>query len=149
MARLPRESAVLLFIGEIDCRHDEGVIKAWKKTPDRSLDDVVKSTVEPYIKYVARVAARHGHRPIIAGVPATNIQLDALSKDEIEQFVDLIRTFNAILKKQALATGMGFLDVHALTDRGDGIAGGELHIDTHHLLPSAVVEAFSKHYVHL
>lgn len=148
MARLPRESEILLFIGEIDCRHDEGVIIAWKKTPDRSLDDVVLATVRPYVEYVAQVAARHGHRPIIAGVPATNIKLDALPKEEIEQFVHLLRSFNAILKQQALAAGMGFLDVYTLTDRGDGIAGGDLHIDTHHLLPSAVAEAFEKHYSH-
>jgi tetratricopeptide (TPR) repeat protein len=146
MARLPLEAAVLVVIGEIDCRHNEGIIKAWQKTPERSLDDVVTSTVEPYIRYIAEVAARHGHRPIITGVPAINIKLDALSQDEIAQFSHLIRTFNAILKKQALAAGMGFLDVFALTDRGDGIAKGDWHIDTYHLLPTATAEAFRKHY---
>lgn len=148
MARLPRDSTVLFVIGEIDCRHDEGIIKVWQKAPERSLDDVVTSTVEPYIRYVAEVAARHGHQPIITGVPAVNIRLDALSQDEIAQFVQLIQTFNAILKAKALAAGMGFLDVYALTDRGDGIASGDWHIDTYHLLPTATAEAFRKHYSH-
>ncbi len=147
MARLPRESAILLVIGEIDCRHDEGIIQAWEKTPDRSLDEVARSTIEPYLSYVARVAARHGHRLIVTGVPATNIQMAALSKDVVGQFVRLIRIFNAILKEQALATGMGFLDVYALTDRSDGIASGDWHMDTHHLSPGAIAEAFCKHCV--
>lgn len=147
MARLPPESAILLVIGEIDCRHDEGIIQAWKKTPDRSLDDVARSTIEPYLTYVAGVAARHGHRLIVAGVPATNIQMDALSKDEAGQFVHLLRIFNATLKERALAAGMGFLDVYALSDRGDGIASGDWHMDTHHLSPDAVAEAFGRHYV--
>ena len=148
MARLPRESAVLVVIGEIDCRHNEGIIEVWRKAPERPLDDVVTSTVTPYIRYVAEVAARRGQLPIIAGVPAINIPLDALSQDNIAQFTQMIRAFNAILKKQALAAGMGFLDVYALTDRGDGIAGGDWHIDTHHLLPTAIAEAFRKHYSH-
>ena len=147
MARLPQESAILLVIGEIDCRHDEGIIQAWEKTPDRSLEDVARSTIEPYLSYVARVAARHGHQLIIAGVPATNIQIAALSKDVAGQLVRLMRIFNAILKEQALAAGMGFLDVYALTDRSDGIASGDWHMDTHHLSPSALVEAFCQHYV--
>jgi hypothetical protein len=42
---------------------------------------------------------------------------------------------------------MGFLDVYALTDRGDGIAGGDWHTDTHHLSPDALAEAFDKHCV--
>ena len=147
MARLPRESAITLVIGEIDCRHDEGIIQAWRKTPDRSLDEVARSTIEPYLTYVAGVAARHGHRLIVVGVPATNIQMDRLSKDEADRFVRLLRIFNATLKERALAAGMGFLDVYALSDRGDGIASGDWHMDTHHLSPGAVAEAFGKHYV--
>ena len=147
MARLPRESAVLLVIGEIGCRHDEGIIHAWENTPDWSLEDIARSTIESYLSYVARVAARHRHRLIIAGVPATDIQMAALSKDVAGQFVRLIRIFNAILKEQSLAGGMGFLDVYALTDRSDGIASGDWHMDTHHLSPGAIVEAFCKHYV--
>jgi tetratricopeptide (TPR) repeat protein len=147
MARLPRESAILLMIGEIDCRHDEGIIQAQKKSPDHLLDDIARSTIKSYLSYVTWVAARRGHRLIIAGVPAPNIQMASLSKDEAGQLVHLIRIFNATLKEQALPVGMGFLDVYALTDRSDGIASGDWHIDTHHLLPSAFAEAFCKHYV--
>jgi hypothetical protein len=44
-----------------------------------------------------------------------------------------------------LAAGLDFLDVYALTDRGDGIANGEWHIDYYHLQPHAMVQAFDRH----
>jgi hypothetical protein len=40
---------------------------------------------------------------------------------------------------------MDFLDVHALTDRGDGLAADGWHIDNYHLQPRAVAEAFARH----
>lgn len=148
MARLPENSTVLLMVGEIDCRHDEGVLKAWKKYPDKTLDEVVESTVDAYLAYVAKTGGRFGHKIIVAGVPATNIRLDALAADSAAQLVQLIRKFNAAIKQRSLAAGMGFLDVYALTDRGDGIASADWHIDEIHLLPDAMVAAFEKYCLH-
>ncbi|MDD2914129.1 MAG: tetratricopeptide repeat protein [Gallionella sp.] len=145
MARLPREAAILLSIGEIDCRYDEGIIKAGEKYPDKTLAEIMQSTIDAYLGYVAAIAARYGHRIIVAGVPATNIPLESLDQSAAGKLIQLIRIFNASLKSQSLAAGMDFLDVYALTDRGDGIASGEWHIDEIHLLPSAVVEAFGRH----
>ena len=148
MARLPRNSTILLCIGEIDCRRDEGILKAWRKYPGKALAEMVQSTVEAYLIYVAATASRYGHRIIAGGVPAPHILSDALTANADEQLVQLIRILNATLKNLALTAGMDFLDVYALTDRGDGVASGEWHIDKRHLLPSAIVEAFGKHCLH-
>jgi len=145
MARLPRESTILLSIGEIDCRHDEGIIKAWKKYPDKTLDEVAQSTAASYLNYVAAIGRRHGHSLIVGGVPASNLPPDTLTASAAGQLVNLIRIFNATLKSLSLAAGMDFLDVYALTDRGDGVASGEWHIDNIHLLPGAMAEAFDRH----
>ena len=142
MERLPRQSTILLPIGEIDCRPNEGILMAWKKYPGESLDDVAQTTLTAYVRYVAGIAAQYGHQMIVAGVPATNIPLHALTAEVAEQLVRLIRVFNTMLKDQVLAAGMDFLDVYALTDRGDGTASGQWHIDDVHLKPSAMVEAF-------
>ena len=147
MKTLPHESMILLLIGEIDCRPDEGIIKAWKKSQGTSLEEVAKATAASYVSYVTGIAAKFGHRVIVGGIPATNIRLDTLDTETAGQLVRLIRLFNTVLKDQALAASMDFLDVYALTDRGDGIASGEWHIDNNHLLPSAITEAFSKHLV--
>lgn len=149
MARLPRASTILLSIGEIDCRHDEGIIKAWKKYPDKTLAEVAQSTAASYLNYVAAIGRRHGHSLIVGGVPASNLPPNlppnTLTASALGQLVNLIRDFNAALKSLSLAAGMDFLDVYALTDRGDGVAGGEWHIDNIHLLPDAVAEAFDRH----
>jgi hypothetical protein len=145
MARLPIESKVLLTIGEIDCRFDEGIIKAWRKNPETELSDIVDVTTGAYVKYAGAIAQRYGHKIIISGVPATNIRLDLFLKEAAEQLVFLIRIFNRSLKANAIAAGLEFLDVYTLTDRGDGVASGDWHIDDSHLLPSALAEAFSRH----
>lgn len=146
MAMIPRQSTILLSIGEIDCRPAEGIINAWKKTPEKPLEEFAYSTASGYVSYVIGIASRHGHRLVIGGVPAPNIKLlNILEADVAGQLVGLIRTFNATLKKLALASGMDFLDAYSLTDRGDGIADGQWHIDNYHLLPVAMAEAFDRY----
>lgn len=145
MARLPLESSVLLSIGEIDCRPDEGMLKVWEKHPEKSLDEIVQSTVDSYLAYVAATSLQYGHKMIVGGVPRSNIPSDSLAPDMARQLAHLIQIFNDALKEQALAAGMSFLDVHALTDRGDGSAASVWHLDEIHLKPDAVVEAFERY----
>ena len=145
MAQLPQRSTILLAIGEIDCRSDEGIVKVWRKSPEKSLDSLCQATARAYLQYVAEISARYDHQLVIGGVPAPIIPPQALTLEIAEQRTHLIRTFNRCLKELALVSRMDFLDVYALTDCGNGIADGECHIDTCHLLPSAVVATFDKH----
>lgn len=148
MERLPRESSILLCIGEIDCRHDEGIIKAWKKTTGQSLEKFIDSTIKFYIAYVTDIAAKYNHVLIISGVPAPNIQMNVLANakgDTAELLVRIIKIFNLCLKKHVVESGLKFLDVYELTDQGDGISNQKYHLDSHHLKPSAIVEAFENY----
>ncbi|MFI3158417.1 MAG: tetratricopeptide repeat protein [Methylococcaceae bacterium] len=142
MRELPHQSTLLLIIGEIDCRPDEGIIKAWKNLPDKSLDDVAQATVRGYIEYVQKIAAQHIHQVIISGVPATYRDMGDLDAEAAEQLIHVIRMVNAYLKEYSSAAGFDYLDIYALTDDGNGIANGKWHIDRTHLFPHAVVEAF-------
>jgi len=146
MQALPRPSTVLLLIGEIDCRPGEGILHVWRKNKDKPLGDVALTTVQRYVSYVAGIAALYRHNVVISGLPALKFA-DELVPADAEQLADLIRIFNAFLKDAAYAAGMDFLDTYALTNRGDGIANGQWHIDAHHLLPSAIPEAFKTHLV--
>ena len=38
--------------------------------------------------------------------------------------------------------GFGFLDVHKITDRGDGFSNLVWHIDSNHLSPEGIQEAW-------
>lgn len=142
LAQLPRQSTVLLTFGEIDCRWNEGILKACKKFPDKSLDEIAQATVMGYVRYVSEMASQYSHQLIIGGVPATNAPLNTLKPEVADQLVRLIRIFNAMLKDQALSAGLDFLDVYELTNRGDGVANGKWHIDAVHLAPGAMAEAF-------
>jgi hypothetical protein len=146
MARLPRASVVLLMIGEIDCRYDEGIMKVVKKYPDKVMAEIMQSTIEAYLNYVVFAARRHGHSIVVGGVPAVNIPLNTLTAQDAGQFIHFIRIFNEALRGLTRAAGTGFLDVYGLTDRGDGVASGAWHIDTHHLEPFAIAQAFEHHY---
>src|SRR5262249_19522869 len=68
---LPARSTIFLAIGEIDCRHDEGVVQVAQKSPDKSLDEIIEGTVAGYMRYVDEIAARSDHRWIVQGVPAS------------------------------------------------------------------------------
>jgi hypothetical protein len=143
---LPHRSTILLSIGEIDCRPDEGILAAWQKSPGKSLDDLVGATIEPYLSYVALAAQRYDHELIVQGVPAVYLPPGReLPVETAGQLVSLLCSFNAMLKESALRRDFAFLDVHGLTNRGDGIASGEWHIDYHHLRPSALEQAFRRH----
>lgn len=142
LGQIPPQSTILLNIGEIDCRQDEGIVKAWRSVPDAVLDDVIRATAQAYLRYVADAVLRYRHRLIVGGVPAPNIPTGILDETATKTLIHVIRTLNAMLRDLALAAGMDFLDVHALTDRGDGVADGNWHIDHHHLLPDAYPKAF-------
>jgi hypothetical protein len=64
------------------------------------------------------------------------------NKEDFSNFIDLTKEFNVILKKQSHFYGFNFLDLHKLTDRGDGFSNGKWHIDQYHLSPAGMQEAW-------
>lgn len=145
--RIPRESLVLLCIGEIDCRHDEGVISAWQKNPARKVEEIIETTIRSYLTYVTTISEKYKHTFIISGIPAPNIQMDTLAKENAELLVKVIGNFNSVLKNHALKLGLKFLDVYTLTALSNGISNQQYHLDSHHLTPSAIIAAFEHHLV--
>jgi hypothetical protein len=141
LERIPKESIALLCFGEIDCRHNEGILAAWKKSKDRTLDELVLSTIRDYISYVSNIAGKYGHKFIICAIPAVNIHQD-ISPELKTEVANLVGMFNYKLKEETLARNLGFLDIYALTDKGNGIANKEFYIDEHHLIPSTYAKCF-------
>lgn len=144
---IPHYATILMSIGEIDCRPDEGIIKAWKKHPEKTIEGIAHATAAAYLKYVSQIAAPRSQKIIISGVPATNLSLENIAGDELKQFVGLLDIFNSMLREYSLKAGMDFLDVFTMTNSGNGISNGQWHLDSTHLRPDAVVEAFEKHYL--
>ena len=111
----------------------------------KNIKELICATVSAYILYVKLLAKQYDHQIIICGVPAPNIKLGTMSIEDAKEFTYLIQAFNNELKSEAIAAGMDFLDVYALTNQGRGVASGYWHIDSYHLLPSAIVESFANY----
>jgi hypothetical protein len=88
----------------------------------------------------------HGHKITISGVPAPNINFAVVSGQDSNLLIKLIRVFNESLRIYAKQYGYNFLDVYALTNRGDGISNKEWHIDNFHLKPTAIPVLFNDYY---
>ena len=141
---LPSASKVLLTIGEIDCRLDNGIIKHKNKFPEKLIEEIIDTTVENYLTYIIKNNFSCQHNIIIQGVPCPNIDTATCSKNEIMQLIEVIKKFNCELKKKSKHKGFEFLDVHKLTDRGDGFSNTIWHIDNRHLSPDGMLEAWNR-----
>jgi len=139
---LHNSSKILLSIGEIDCRLDSGIIKHKNKYPEKDILNLISNTIGNYLSYIYKVNSSCKHNIIIQGVPCPNIDTTNISKENIEQLINLIREFNILLKRKSTEIGYGFLDVHKLTNRGDGFSNQRWHIDQYHLSPEGMREAW-------
>ena len=142
---LPKNSNILLAIGEIDCRLNHGIIKYCKKNTQTSKLSIVNSTVDSYIEFVKTKANAYGHKLTIQGVPCPNLNSDSINESDLTELAELIKDFNFRLRIKSSENGFGFLDVHTLTDRGDGISNKIWHLDEYHLSPEGMLEAWRNH----
>jgi tetratricopeptide (TPR) repeat protein len=139
---IPSSSNILLSIGEIDCRLDDGILIHIKKYPTKSRSELINSTINDYLKYIFKLIFQFSYKVTIQGVPCPNISIDNQNKEEISVLVDLIKEFNIILKNQAHFYKFNFLNIHKLTDRGDGFSNEKWHLDQYHLSPAGMQEAW-------
>ena len=98
----------------------------------------MNSTIENFCDYVSRCNLDLGHDISIQGVPCPRSISRSYDGTEFEDLVNVRVLFNQCLKKIAQGVGFGFLDVHALTDRGDGVSNSEWYLDHGHLTPQSI-----------
>ena len=142
---LPKSSEVLLAIGEIDCRLNSGIIKHKNQFPEKEMKEIIQTTVKNYLTFIKKCNFGCDHNIIIQGVPCPNINAGNNSEKEVTQLIELIKNFNRELKSMSKGKEFKFLDVHKLTDRGDGFSNAIWHIDSIHLSPKGFLEAWSRY----
>jgi tetratricopeptide (TPR) repeat protein len=141
---LPKYSHVLLAIGEIDCRLDSGIIQHKNKHPAKQIKEIIQNTIENYLSYIVDNNSDCQHKIIIQGVPCPTIDRCVNhAEKEVMQLIEVIKIFNFELKIRAEEKRLGFLDVHKLTDRGDGFSNNVWHIDNNHISPEGMIEVWS------
>jgi tetratricopeptide (TPR) repeat protein len=142
---LPYESTILLSIGEIDCRIDDGILRHIKNHPSKIHTELMKSTIDNYLVYVYKITKIRSIDVIIQGIPCPNIDLEKVEKNDLSMLIDFIKKFNLDLSHKSKKMGFEFLDLHTITDRGDGYSNSVFHIDEHHLSPAGMLEAWRRH----
>ena len=145
---IPKASKILLAIGEIDCRLDSGIIKHINKFPKKNIKELITTTIVNYLNYVLKFNFCYNHTIIIQGVPCPNIKTKNISQDAVKQLIEVIKVFNIELKNKSKKMGFGFLDIHKLTDRGDGFSNNIWHMDTYHLSAEGMQEAWNNYFFH-
>ena len=147
ISSLPKSSEILLSIGEIDCRLNEGIIEHHNKNPNKKKIDLINITINDYLDYIHKINNLYDHQLTVQGVPCPNINIKDIPIKKIEELVVLIGKFNSVLKKKSVEIGFSFLDVYKLSNRGDGLSNKIWHLDNYHLSPDAMKEAWNKHLI--
>ena len=142
---LPPASSVLLSIGEIDCRLDDGIIPHCKKKPGKKIQRVISATVENYLDYILEKSSAYLHKVTIQGVPCPNVDRSTFEKQEIEELIELIQKFNKELEVKTISYGLGFLDLSTITNDSNGFSNKLWHADTYHITPDGALEALRYH----
>ena len=136
-----KDPTVILLSGDVEQEMDEYK----NKFPERDLREIIKTTVGNYLAYVVKTNSSHQHNIVIQGVPCPNIDTRNHTKKNIEELISVIKIFNCELRSKSKERGFKFLDVHKLTDRGDGFSDSAWHIDNHHLSPDGFLEAWREY----
>lgn len=142
---IPPGAPLVLSLGEIDCRIDEGILPFYKKSGG-DLDALVRDQVSHYVAHVESVTRPQNLRLHFLGVPAP--YLSALLRrhpelaDPADQklLVRIIQSFNGALSAVAQAGGYKFLDIYAVSAGADGSANGAAHVDDYHLKPETLAQ---------
>ncbi len=140
--QIPKESLVLLSVGEIDCRIDEGIMRVIDNSPKIKMSKLILKTVTNYINYVTKLNKDRNHTVIIQGVPCPNIKFEKYNLVRIKQLAEVIKIFNRILRKVSKQKKLKFLDLYHLTNDGEGFSNGLWHIDPYHISQSGMLEAW-------
>ena len=142
---LSKNSNVLLTFGEIDCRLDSGILKHLEKHPEKDEKNLIKKTISNFLSYINKLNLVKKCDIIIQGIPCPNININ-FKDNKIEKLINLIKNFDDELRKQTVEAGYKFLDLHELTNRGDGFSNSIYHIDEYHLTPEGFLEAWKRNF---
>ena len=139
---LPEKSKVVMAVGEIDCRTNEGIFVYCLKN---KLDykHVIDDMLSQYIAMLNQQAKLYDIEILLYGVPAPNqLQVDLLcDMEQQELFKQVINYFNKKLKSLCDDSQFAFLDVYQLTEQ-NLVSNLDYHLDTYHVGFDTVPQLF-------
>lgn len=142
--RLAPGSTVIAAFGELDCRYSEGIMHTLRKDPLGDWRAMTDALVSRYVAWLVEAASGRGWTLWLASPPMTNVNTNLMGDHECEVFLGIIARFNARLAEEAAGHGLPLVDVHGATRDDNGAPLRQHYIDTNHVRPSALIEAFAR-----
>lgn len=138
---LPKGSKILISAGEIDCRINEGIFKAytekninWKTNTENILNNYFEKVIIPL--------KQKGFHVLISGVPAPNsIKVNCLEEKLQQIYKDFISYFNNMLTSLCSSYKINLLDNYKYSLGNNGCADELTKIDNVHLTPETFAKA--------
>ena len=128
---IPDSSLVLISIGEIDCRINEGFILASQKT-GIALSELVQKTVLGYVKWFLNANVSNNHRYTFFNVPAPCYRKE-ITLNANQDTANVVRLFNEILRKNLEEYSYDLINVYGPTKAENSFSHGLYHCDNVHL----------------
>lgn len=135
---IPKRSDILICVGEIDSRPNEGIWRLKSKDVDVNIDEIILRTVSGYLNWLKNsLELCEPNSIIIQGVPAPGYPLiKKHDPGDVEGYLSMMHKLNNIMKHKTLEMGWSFLDVYSATVNKAGVANQQYHLDGFHLKPS-------------
>lgn len=146
LARVPDGSRFVSLIGSLDCRISGLLAELPPGAQENSSDMTpVDRLASDYVDWLADTCRARDLTPIVAGTPATNVQVEVMRAIARSTYLEIIERFNRRLAVAASRHGFAFVDLLGAT-RSSGSATGRtgLYIDTNHILPTGLVDALDR-----
>lgn len=143
---ISRDAPILICIGEIDTRSDEGFLKHYGNDKDHLIQNIEEVVKQAFI-FFANALASHKGKVIIQAVPSPVISSNTENKNVEDMRKLVIETLNKNLMQQCSVAGYYFLDIYSMTNSVSGSSNHRWHLDAFHLFPNAIAAAFASHLI--
>ena len=140
--RIPPGSTVLAVFGELDCRLKEGIVRAVRKDLSLDADKLVDDLVAGYVSFMLEAGKARDLTVWFQSPAMSNVNMSLVEDDVRDVFLGVIRRFNERLRAVTAERGARLIDVNKVTTNDNGQARRGHYIDTNHVRPTALIDAF-------
>ena len=136
---VPNNSKLLISIGEIDCRKDEGIIHRHLKSGE-DIDTIIQNTISGYLSFIRKYTNEKNLKPYFFSVPApvSENSHDLQNNDNAQLSklrISVVEKFNQALKVNIKNISGKYIDTHSITTNKNGSSNKEFMVDEIHLHP--------------
>jgi tetratricopeptide (TPR) repeat protein len=142
---LPKDALLLITVGEIDCRSNDGIFKAYLK---KKIDwkENINTMIPRYFDRVILPLKQQGKTPMVWGAPSPSKKKieRTLATNHHAQYCQCVLYFNEVLDEHCRKHAIPFIDNYRHTLGENGYADDSKKIDTIHLTPDSFIEALTE-----